>query len=87
MKYTSICFALGLIFLAVLSTQAHTDFIGSNTVRGKKQSEIFEMYGLKLDMIKAIVNDNEYLSLKPRRQLRIFVAVYNILENFLKTQN
>jgi len=41
---------------------------------------------LKLEIIRSILNDKEYLSLKPQQQLAVFLVAYNKLETFLKAQ-
>jgi hypothetical protein len=35
-----------------------------------------------MDIIEAILNDPEFVSLKPQEQLRILIAIYNLLETY-----
>lgn len=37
-----------------------------------------------MGIIEAILNDAEFVSLKPQQQLRVLVVIYELLENHLK---
>jgi hypothetical protein len=39
-----------------------------------------------MGIIEAILNDPEFVSLKPQQQLRVLVTIYEMLETYLKSR-
>ena len=39
-----------------------------------------------MDIMMAILNDPEFLSLQPHQQLKVLIIIYNMLESLLKQQ-
>lgn len=75
MKSLTFYIILGLFYLTVLSARMQsedTDEFGETTPNPK------------IALLKAIVNDPEFLSLNPKQQIRIFVIVYENLEDLFR---
>ena len=77
MKSSIVLFTFLTIHLAV-SLQTHST--------GNDVSQVKAFTSLKFELIRSILNDKEYLSLKPNQQTSINLILNRMIENYLKAK-
>ena len=75
-----ICVTLLIFLLGAITTQSSEIDKEKNVDNEVEQSEVMQM-------LLAIMNDSEFLSLNSNQQLRVLVALYSMLQDYFETEN